>query len=247
MAIFAVITPTIGTHHLKQCLESVARQTYRNVKHYVYIDGKDKVDVVLEMTKDYPNVSHVVLDENVGKGFYGHRVYAASSFLTNADVICYLDEDNWYETTHIFDLLKKYKEGCDWCYSLRRIVDKEGNYLCNDDCESLGKWPTAHNSSVYHVDTSCFSVKQQVALAIGHGWYGQWGADRKFFELARKHFPKYDCTGRYTLNYRLDGNPNSVTRDFFDRGNNVQMKRYNGIFPWQNQDKFTVDSISLIP
>lgn len=247
MAIFAVVTPTIGTEHLKKCLESVATQTYKHVKHYIYIDGKDKVESVLNMTKDYPNVNHVILDENVGKGFYGHRVYAASSFLTNADALCYLDEDNWFEPTHIFDIFHKYREGCDWCYSLRRIVDKDGTYICNDDCESLGKWSTAVNSSVFHVDTSCFSVKRDVALSIGHSWFGQWGADRKFFTAVRKYFPKFDCTYKYTVNYRLDGNPNSVTRDFFERGNVIMDKKYNGSFPWQTAKKFTLDNISLIP
>jgi hypothetical protein len=34
------------------------------------------------------------------------------------------------------------------------------------------------------------------------------------------------------MNYRLDGNPNSVKKEFFEEGNRINNKKYNGIFPW---------------
>ena len=87
----AVVTPTIASEHLKQCLDSVSKQTYKNLTHYVFVDGKDHhIDVQMETLKQ-EKVKTVILEENVGKGWYGHRVYAACSFLVNADIICYLD------------------------------------------------------------------------------------------------------------------------------------------------------------
>jgi hypothetical protein len=35
----------------------------------------------------------------------------------------------------------------------------------------------------------------------------------------------------------LDGNPNSVTKDFFDQGNAVMAKKYGDKFPWKNGNR----------
>ena len=230
----AVVTPTIGSEHLKQCLESVEKQTYKNLTHYVFIDGCQYEPKIKELIRDFSKTRYVELEENVGRGWYGHRVYAASSFLVNADVICYLDEDNWYEPCHVQKLVDKIQSGNDWAYSLRKIFNKDGEYLCDDNCESLGKWPVYFNDKVFHIDTSSFAVKRDIAVRIGHAWYGQWGADRQFFSNLSMHFPKFDCTHAHTLSYRLDGNPNSVTKDFFDQGNEVMRKKYGEKFPWKN-------------
>ena len=229
----AVVTPTINSNHLKQCLESVNNQTYKNLTHYIFIDGCQYEPKVKELIRDFPKTKYIELEENVGKGWYGHRVYAACSFLVNADVIVYLDEDNWFDPCHIQKLVDKINQGNDWAYSLRKIYDKEGNYLCEDNCESLGKWPVHFNPDIHHIDTSCFGVRRDIAVQIGHFWYGQWGADRQFFNAIKKHFPKYACTNDYTVCYRLDGNPNSVTKEFFEQGNEVNEKKYNGKFPWK--------------
>ena len=37
--------------------------------------------------------------------------------------------------------------------------------------------------------------------------------------------------------YRLDGNPNSVNKDFFDQGNEAQYLKYGGNYPWKNGTK----------
>ena len=229
----AVVTPTIGSEHLVRCVDSVDKQTYSDLTHYVFIDGEHSELSVLDKIEGATKVRKVTLEENVGKGWYGHRVYSACSFLVNADVICYLDEDNWYEPNHVEKLVDKIKQGNDWAYSLRKIYDKDGNFLCNDDCESLGKWPVYFNGEVFHIDTSSFAIRRDIAVRIGHAWYGQWGADRQFFSALKTHFPKFDCSNDYTMCYRLDGNPNSVTQEFFDKGNAASAQKYSEGFPWQ--------------
>lgn len=231
----AVVTPTIGSVYLKQCIYSVDSQSYENLTHYIFADGKEYFDKIKQHTEGATKVRLIGLEENVGKGWYGHRVYAACSFLVDADIICYLDEDNWIEPNHIEKIVKKIEQGNDWVFSLRKIFDKEGNYLCEDNCESLGKWPVYFNPDVYHIDTSCFGVKRDVAIHVGHTWYGQWGADRKFFYTLRQNFPKFECTNDYTVCYRLDGNPNSVNREFFEQGNESSNEKYNGDFPWRKE------------
>jgi hypothetical protein len=132
----------------------------------------------------------IELEENVGKGWYGHRVYAACSFLVNADVICYLDEDNCIEPDHIEKLVRKLEEGYDWVYYLRNIHGKEGEFLCEDNCEDLGKWPVYFNPEVHHIDTSCFAVRRDIAVRVGHAWYGQCGADKQFFNALKNNITK---------------------------------------------------------
>jgi glycosyltransferase involved in cell wall biosynthesis len=233
----AIVTPTIGSEHLSDCLKSVQNQTYENITQYLFVDGKDHhIDVQIESV-NYPKVKTVILEENIGKGWYGHRVYAACSFLVNADVICYLDEDNWYDADHVEKLVEVINRGNDWAYSLRKITDKHGNFICNDNCESLGKWPVYFDEKVFHIDTSSFAVKRDVAVRVGHSWYGQWGADRQFFHTLSKHFKKFGCTNEPTLNYRLDGNENSVKEQFFIEGNEVNLKKYGDKFPWNEKEK----------
>ena len=234
----AVVTPTIASDHLTRCIDSVDKQTYEDIVHYIFIDGCQYEPKAREILVGSPKTRMIELEENVGKGWYGHRVYAACSFLVNADVICYLDEDNFFEPNHIETVVKKLQEGNDWVYSLRNIHDKEGKFLCEDNCESLGKWPVYFNPEVHHIDTSCFAVRRDVAVRIGHAWYGQWGADRQFFGALKNHFPKYSCTNQYTTNYRLDGNENSVNEEFFIEGNKINSEKYQGNFPWKSGKEF---------
>jgi glycosyltransferase involved in cell wall biosynthesis len=231
----AVVTPTIGSSLLKDCVDSVDKQTYKDLTHYVFIDGCQYEPKAREILVGSTKTRMIELEENVGKNWYGHRVYAACSFLVNADIICYLDEDNWYEPRHVEKLVNKIQEGNDWAYSLRKIYDKNGNYLCDDNCESLGKWPVFFNNEVFHIDTSSFAIRRDVAVRIGHAWYGQWGADRQFFGALKNNFPNFGCTNAHTMCYRLDGNPNSVSKEFFDQGNAIQFQKYNSEFPWKKQ------------
>ena len=241
----AVVTPTIGSKHLFECTKSVRNQTYKNLTHYLFIDGKEYGSEVKYHTEG-SGVKYVELEENVGKGWYGHRVYAACSFLVNADVICYLDEDNWFEPCHVEKMVNRLEEGNQWVYSLRKIYSKEGEYLCEDNCESLGKWPVYFNHELFHIDTSSFAIRRDVAVRIGHSWYGQWGADRQFFMNLKKNFNKFDCTNAHTLCYRLDGNPNSVNKQFFDEGNAVNENKYGGQFPWKNNGIMVAPGIKII-
>jgi len=253
----AIVTPTIGQDCLTKCLLSIQKQEYLDIVHYVFIDGdehKDKVNRQLELKtksgtlkqfedKKIP-IKTVYLEENIGKGWYGHRVYSACSFLVNADLICYLDEDNWFEPDHVKRLVEKIKNGADWAYSLRKIYDQNEKFICEDNCESLGKWPVYFDDKVHHIDTSSFIVKRDIATCIGHAWYGQWGADRQFFHNLKLQYPNFECTNKHTLCYRLDNNtgkgdsnPNSVSKDFFEKGNAENKKKYKGEYPWEKEVK----------
>lgn len=245
----AVVTPTIGTKHLKQCIDSVDKQSYQDITHYIFIDGIEHFQNVENIAEGASKTKIIALEENVGKGWYGHRVYAACSFLVNADVIIYLDEDNWLDRTHVESIVNKLNESnYDWVYSLRNIYDEDGEFICLDNCESLGKWPTFFDDNMHHIDTACFAVRQSVATQIGHAWYGKWGADRQFFGAIKKHFPKFVCTNQHTVNYRLGGNEGSVKKEFFIEGNEEMSKKYNNDFPWHKKQEIisNEDGVSLV-
>ena len=36
----AIVTPTIGSEHLQQCIDSVRKQTYKDIEHYVKSKGE---------------------------------------------------------------------------------------------------------------------------------------------------------------------------------------------------------------
>ena len=236
-----VITPTIGSSKLKDAVESVANQTYK-CNHLIVIDGREYVNSVFEQLgqPDRLGTQVVISPENTGKtggNFYGHRIYAAYPHLINSDYILFLDEDNWYEPNHVQSLIETIEsKNLDFSFSLRKIFNPERTYLLDDNCESLGKWPIFMSRHSPHgpqflIDTSSFCFKREFIQKTCHLWHSGWGGDRQYLYAVRDH-AKYDTNGKHTLCYRLDGNPKSVTEDFFKTGNKTQQAYYEGKYPW---------------
>ncbi len=232
-----VVIAATGTPQFEDAVASVVSQTHPNTRCWVIIDGPEFAERTLAITARYPNVQTAVLPENTGaNGFYGHRIYAASSFMVNTDYVLYLDQDNWMQPNHVeTQVANCVQNKLDWSYSLRSIYSSTKEYLLDDNCESLGRWPIFLNDQNYLVDTSCYCIRREVIVQIGGAWYGGWGGDRQFFANVSKYFPRFDTTGLHTLCYRVDGNPGSVNKDFFVQGNEVMKQRYGDSFPWNQQ------------
>lgn len=235
-----VITPSTGSHELVDAITSVLNQT-TEVDHLIVCDGnKFKEDVlhIVDKVIEHPRVTACYLPYNTGGGgFYGHRIMAAFSHLVNHDYILFLDQDNWFEPNHVksmVDLIEK--QNLDWVYSLRKIFNKNRDYLCDDNCESLGRWPVWVNDQAYLIDSSSYCFKTSFFRQVGHLWDYGWGADRRFYTILKDHIKhqNYACTGQHTLGYRLGGNEGSVQKEFFDEGNQKMKNKYSslGIFPW---------------
>lgn len=232
-----VIIPTTGASESRKAIESVLSQTYPTTC-YVVCDGDKFEDNVRVITSDYlvnKNIKVCYLPVNVGAdGFYGHRVYAAFSHLVNEDYVFFLDQDCWFDNNHVEECINTIKKNnLQWTYSLRKIYNKEENYLCNDDCESLGKWQAWTN--VNHIDTNSYCIPREIMIRLASVWHGGWGQDRVFLSVIAQNFPEFDCTGLYTCNYKVDGNQGSVNKEFFEKGNAVMKHKYNGGFPWQRK------------
>jgi glycosyltransferase involved in cell wall biosynthesis len=230
-----VIIPTTGDPKAIDAINSVYKQTYRNVNPLVVFDGPTwpTKKILKHVNPDH----HIVLPENTGAdGFYGHRIYAAFSHLVNAEYVFFLDQDNWYHKDHVKSLIDTMESNSDiqWAYSLREIYDENGKYVCKDNCESLGKWPVAGHTDNFHIDTSCYAFKREFLIRVASLWHNGYGGDRIFYHMIRRNFGEntYDTNGKHTLCYRLDGNPNSVSKEFFDTLNPVYEKQYDNKFPW---------------
>ena len=244
----AVITPTIGSDHLVQAMHSVGH----NAEHWIVSDGTAYAQRVASMIQAHPyNQRFIVLPENTStplqalnnqayNGFFnGYRINASIPLLVNRDYVMFLDEDNWFEPNHISSMIDELENNkWDWCYSLRRLVDKDGNYLMDDNCESLGVYPcyrrfVPNGERYYLVDMNCYLFKTSVLTQIAHvmlNYDVTLRGDRRLVKEAMKKFPKFGSTKQYTVNYR-------VTRpeiyDFFIKGNKIMQEQYQGEFPWK--------------
>ena len=232
-----VIIPTTGSPEVRNAIDSVLNQSH-TTQCYVIVDGEENYDRAKNIIDDYTHDERFrvcYLPINVGaKGFYGHRVYAAFTHLIDTDYVMWLDQDNWLYQSHVAKCIETIqKRNLDWCYSLRQIYNKQGKFVCFDDCESLGKWQTYHG--VHHIDTNSYCVKTEIAIKLASAWHGGWGQDRVFLSAISQHFPKWDCTNEYTTCYRVDGGKGSVNAEFFMNGNIVMNKKYNGVFPWRQK------------
>lgn len=248
----SIITPTTGFPKLSRLLSSINKQTYTNIEHLIVVDGNNihgsKVDKILEeVPVSNPIKRHIFrLPYSTGNtGYLGHKIYAAISQIINGDYVIFLDEDNFLDEDHVETYVNLVnKGGYDWLYCLRKIVDKEGNYICNDDCESLG-----HLSKVFYtddnlIDTNCYFVKKSVVTNCSYIWnesaFNDFrNPDRKFAKHLMVNYPRFECTYKYSLNYMIDNRDTSVKSNLFISGNGL-MTSYYGTLPWNRKKLFII-------
>ncbi|MFZ7282773.1 glycosyltransferase family 2 protein [Avibacterium avium] len=244
--LITVITPTTGSVHLHQAIQSVAQQHYPHIQHLVIVDGpSSEAAAILDQYRHYAHLDVVQLPYNMGartldiggggQPLLGHPAYGAGLFLAKGDWICFLDEDNWFSPEHITyftSILQQEKDNNFWIYALRNIVDQSGNQICRDDCESLGAWlgVTGHHL----VDTNCYFLPRHLALRFGFAFYHPF-MDRLLVQGLLQQSARICCTGEYTVNYRLGSRTDSVKAEFFLQGNMLMEKHYSKPFPWQRK------------
>lgn len=243
-----VVSAVTGNPLMRQALESVQSQTYPHIEHLIVIDGEEREAqaraILAEMDVSRHKTHVICLPYATGKdGFICHRIYGMAPFLVNGDYLCYLDEDNWYDPNHVQSLVNVVTENnLDWAYSLRKIVDKDGNFACLDDCESLGKW--AHQNNAHLVDTNCYFLKRSIAVEFSGTWYAKFrenkGAntyidnpDKALCQILLEKYSKLGTTGIYSVNYRLGGSESSVGLVFFHQHNLIKQQQYPHGFPWR--------------
>ena len=230
----AVVTVTNGKREIElfQCVGSILEQTYP-VTHYILCDGD--IEVFEKIKVNYPSCKVCYWDGKIGgKDLEGRRWLAAAPHLINEDVTFFCNDDDWYEPNHVETIMAKINSGYDWAYSFRKIHDKEGNFLFDDNCEALGEVSDTWNIPGHHFVDWCMwgmktdCLKQISAIFSNKGW----GIDRVFYDNAKRIFPNFIATGLHTFCFRLGGNEYSVQKEFFEQGNAEMLRRFNGKLPW---------------
>lgn len=229
----AVITPTIGRKTLLKAIWSVRSQSYP-CKHYIFVDGKQHHKAVKNMVKAYPDVEVVYLPMNTGGGanqLANSTINAIAPYLVTEDIICYLDDDNWYADDHVQTLVTDIQtHHADYAYALRYYVDDKHQIICPDDVDSLGFWSTPKTLSYplstqidhitaqteicitlpfdwpHLIDTNCFAIKRALAQSLSTIWVmtGR-GNDRNItkYLFNQSHLVGI-CSGRHTVYYYTD-------------------------------------------
>lgn len=227
----AVITPTTGGPHLKECLASVQAQDLPNVRHYVVVDGPQYEHAVRKVVGSMAVTNHVpthvtVLPHNVGAGGWnGHRVYGSWPWLVDADYVAYLDDDNFWDTDHLRLLLRSVVNAkVPWAHCLRRIVTQDGTHVAPDNCESLGGiCHTVCGRDDRLIDTNCYLITRKLAIETSECWNskfrsGEPEADRQLARTLLSTAP-HVCVRRHSVAYRVGSTPGSVSKQFFIDGN----------------------------
>lgn len=231
-----IITATTGSDYLAKNIQSVKEQSYTNIQHLVVVDGQERLDNAKRFFHDDLDVINLPYATGIEQ-YNGHRIYGGCTYFAKGDYIIYLDEDNWLDPEHVEELVEVSSLDA-WSYSLRKIVDSDGNYICNDDCESLGNWESILND--YFVDVNCFFIPRKIALQLTPIWYRrarhpneQPEVDRLLTFVLRQNKIKTNYSGKYTVNYRAGNRADSVQAQFFINGNKAMMQKYNGNLPWR--------------
>jgi glycosyltransferase involved in cell wall biosynthesis len=240
----AVIIATTGRDSLRRAVDSVLAQTHDDVTCVVVSDGPKFAEETMLILSSYHHVKRVqslYLPQNTGaNGYVCHRIYGAVPLLLNQDYIFYLDDDNWYEPDHVRNCIAACVENdLEWCFALRNIYHN-GEYLCRDDCESLGLWPVWYNRDFAHVDTNCYCIRRDVAITLASRWHKsrmvdgkvQPSADTQLCNYLNRSHPRRALVPKYTVNYELGSWELSPRPEFFTDGNIAMVEQYGGKLPW---------------
>ena len=223
----AVVTATTGRKELQQAIDSVRRQTYP-CRHYIFIDGEPKT----VHTFDFDGTEICQLPQRTGlNGMMNGGIVAASAFLVQEDMICWLDDDNWFEPNHIETLVETKGER-PYAYSLRSLRNVDGSFFANDDFESLGTYSG-------FIDLNCYLMDRMIAVQIAPLWYKTTGelmvGDRFVYQALQQNKIESACNGLYSLNYRL--NTKRDLRAFFFEGNIKTRAQFPDGYPWAKDTK----------
>ncbi len=237
----AVVTSSIGRPELHDCIASVRAQTYE-ATHFVYVNGPKYHANARQVLERFPDVHALYLPEETGDygtGFSMADVFAASAFLTTADFIFFLNDDDSYDPEHIESVMKLIQANdLQWAYSLRRFVDLKGRAIVDDDWCSLGHFPII-GTQEYLVDNSCYAVSRKLAQRLALAWTAlPVIADRCFLAALKATNARSGCTGLSTVNYRVGTGTADADPDTYLKCAVKAQELYPTGFPWRKKAVF---------
>ncbi len=218
----AVVIPTVARESLLRAARSVFAQDCRNTIHLligVDIDRHSQAAALrtqiyaecpenCQITWLDPGFSTSKRNGGVHSCHFGGAMRTILSFLANAPVVAYLDDDDWYGPDHLREILDAI-DGKQWAYTLSYYADGDsGKALCVDEIESVGV-----GSGIYQerfggfVRPSALAINKLELASVLHFWsasigpHGD-GEDRLVFEalISKPH----GQTGKPTVYCPID-------------------------------------------
>ncbi len=217
----AVVTATVGRDSLRETMYSVSNQTYP-CKHYIFIDGEHDAHVPAG------NFNYCWLPVKTGgNGIMNGGILAASAYLVQEEMICWLDDDNTFEPNHIEELVNA-KQDKPVAHSLRTLLNPDGTFYDYDDFESIGRYSG-------FVDLNCLLMDRHIAVSIAPLWYNTNGSlmigDRYVSKWIFDNNVPLGESGKYTVNYKL--NEQRDLRSWLFEGNVKSRAKYANELPWR--------------
>lgn len=142
--------------------------------------------------------------------YFGGSLRTALSFLADAEIVMYLDDDDWLAETHCADILACIGDR-KWAFAYSMYADgQRGQGLCIDEIESVGVGKGIYSKSKGgFVRPSGMAINKLKLPHILYLWAESFnaagdGEDRLIFEKLRRE--SHACTGKATVYYTLDPN-----------------------------------------
>lgn len=152
----AVVTPYYNesTEQLMRCMDSVRRQTHRDITHVMVSDG-----LPLPMSGKGTNLEHITLPcSHSDAGATPRAIGGLSAFSRGFDAVAFLDADNWYEPNHIEKMIETMtSKSADAIVATRTIYSTDLKKLYVDEIESDGK---------NMVDTNCMFLSRRLMYML---------------------------------------------------------------------------------
>ncbi|MFK7831983.1 MAG: glycosyltransferase family 2 protein [Winogradskyella sp.] len=158
----SVIIPNYNhSNYLKQRIDSVLNQTYQDFEVILLDDlSNDGSDYVLELYKNHPKVSHLLINEmNSGSPF---GMWQKGFDLAKGDIIWIAESDDWADPIFLETLVPKFKNN-----NLVVAHCISNNYYMNTNITKLNSWWTSFNSPLWDSDF----IKDGRSLLRDYGKY----------------------------------------------------------------------------
>lgn len=223
-AAVAVVIPTILRPSLARALTSVFAQEFDGrIQILVGIDKPQGSIGMLEATCGmapshcvvqalYPGYSTSVRHGGLCDACDGGALRTILSYMANAPLIAYLDDDNWWGKRHLATLAQAIAQ-VDWAFSLRWFVHPSTAHpICIDEWESVGPGGGVYENSGGWVDPNCLMIKRTRCAPVIPWWtvplpgdQNGMSADRLVFDYLRRNRQSAG-TGEASAFYTLDPN-----------------------------------------
>jgi len=219
----AVVIPTILRPSLADALSSVFAQSFQgNIHVLVGIDSpQGDVGIIDQVCAKrpshctvqvlYPGYSTSVRHGGLHPARDGGVMRAVMTYLANARCVAYLDDDNWWATSHLH-LLRMGLDTASWGFALRWFVHPvSGRPVCVDEWESVGPGRGVFCKGFGgFVDPNCLMLDKLACAAAVPLWNRPlagdakaMSADRNVFAALRAHSTPH-AVEQATVFYRLD-------------------------------------------